>query len=83
MLIDFQNIFGPELKMVTENQSDVEEFIDKLYQLIQPIKTVDFNIFIVDNKENFDVIMNDFYKEVSVMERKTHFFIDSTFDSLR
>ncbi|XP_077294859.1 dynein axonemal heavy chain 10-like [Arctopsyche grandis] len=83
VLIQFENIFGTELKSILKDQTEIQKIIKLVQQLVFSIQTVDFSLFIPDNKENWDVIINEFYKDVAIVEDKAKIFIDDSFENLR
>lgn len=48
-----------------------------------PIENTDFEIFRVNYKENWEAVMNVFYKEVRVLENEAVSIIDQSFKTLR
>ncbi|KOB63658.1 putative ciliary dynein heavy chain, partial [Operophtera brumata] len=46
-----------------DDPTQIDDVRKRVKNLVYPIRTIDFSVFVFDNKENWDVIMGDFWKE--------------------
>ncbi|KAJ0174233.1 hypothetical protein K1T71_010379 [Dendrolimus kikuchii] len=83
VLIDFERIFGLELKSIISDPTQIDDVRKRVKNLVYPIKTIDFSVFVFDNKENWDVIMGDFWSEVRYLEEEAKNYINQSFGNLR
>ncbi|XP_075981627.1 dynein heavy chain at 89D [Anticarsia gemmatalis] len=83
VLIDFERIFGLELKSIISDPTQIDDVRKRVKNLVYPIRTIDFSVFVFDNKENWDVIMGDFWSEVRYLEEEAKNYINSSFGNLR
>ncbi|XP_028025407.1 dynein heavy chain 10, axonemal [Bombyx mandarina] len=83
VLIDFERIFGLELKSIISDPTQIDDVRKRVKNLVYPIRTVDFSVFVFDNKENWDVIMGDFWNEVRYLEDEAKNYINQSFGNLR
>lgn len=81
--MELKNVFGPELKSILKDKAEIDNIVHSIQRLVHPIQTVDFSLFMPDNKENWDVIINELYKEASVLEERCKQFIDNCFENLK
>ncbi|KAB0803715.1 hypothetical protein PPYR_00685 [Photinus pyralis] len=83
VMVHFNNIFGPELRAIVIDPQKVDQVTRRVDNLVVPIENLDFDLFLSKNKENWEAIMNDFYKEVRILEREAVTFINQSFKMLR
>ncbi|PZC71734.1 hypothetical protein B5X24_HaOG212562 [Helicoverpa armigera] len=83
VLIDFERIFGLELKSIISDPTQIDDVRKRVKNLVYPIRTIDFSVFVFDNKENWDVIMGDFWNEVRYLEEEAKNYINQSFGNLR
>nr|XP_034835442.1 dynein heavy chain 10, axonemal [Maniola hyperantus] len=83
VLIDFERIFGNELKSIISDPTQIDDVRKRVEKLVYPIRTIDFSVFVFDNKENWDVIMGDFWNEVRYLEEEAKNYINQSFSNLR
>lgn len=83
VVIDFERIFGLELKSIISDPTQIDDVRKRVQNLVYPIRTIDFSIFAFDNKENWDVIMGDFWAEVRYLEEEAKNYINASFGNLR
>ncbi|XP_063540762.1 dynein axonemal heavy chain 10 [Cydia strobilella] len=83
VLIDFERIFGLELASIISDPTQIDDVRKRVKNLVFPIRTIDFSVFVYDNKENWDVIMGDFWTEVRYLEEEAKNYINSSFGNLR
>ncbi|XP_018050925.1 PREDICTED: dynein heavy chain 10, axonemal [Atta colombica] len=79
VLQDFYNIFGPDLKSIINDPAQIDTVVKRVDALIVPIEEVDFDIFDVFNKENWEALNAWFYEEVIFLEDQAKFYIDECF----
>jgi dynein heavy chain len=83
VLDQFHKFFGPELRAVTGDSESIDEIEMKVAELVEPLESVQFDIFSPLFKPNWDIEMAKFHKSVGEIESMTHHFIDTSFDNLR
>ncbi|XP_049877279.1 dynein axonemal heavy chain 10 [Pectinophora gossypiella] len=83
VMIDFERIFGMELKSIISDPTQIDDVRKRVTNLVYPIRTVDFSVFVYGNKENWDVLMNDFWNEVRYLEEEAKNYINNSFGNLR
>lgn len=83
MLIDFERVFGAELKSIISDPTQIDDVRKRVKNLVHPIRTIDFSVFVYDNRENWDVVMSDFWKEVRYLEDEAKNYINQSFGNLR
>lgn len=83
VVIDFERVFGMELKSIISDPTQIDDIRKRVVNLVFPIRTIDFCIFNFNNKENWDVIMNDFWTEVKYLEEEAKNNINNSFSNLR
>lgn len=83
VIFDFTNIFGDELKSILNDPQKIDAVIRRVEKLVVPIENADFDIFKETCKENWEAIMNFFFKEVKQLEKEASYFIDQCFKMLR
>lgn len=76
-------MFGLELASIISDPTQIDDVRKRVKNLVYPIRTIDFSVFVFDNKENWDVIMNDFWNEVRYLEEEAKNYINSCFSNLR
>lgn len=72
-----------ELKSIISDPTQIDDIRKRVVNLVYPIRTIDFCIFNFNNKENWDVIMNDFWTEVKYLEDEAKNNINNSFSNLR
>ncbi|XP_026741363.1 dynein heavy chain 10, axonemal [Trichoplusia ni] len=83
VLIDFERIFGLELKSIISDPTQIDDVRKRVKNLVYPIRTIDFSVFVFDNKENWDAIMGEFWNEVKYLEDEAKNYINQSFGNLR
>ncbi|KAJ2948630.1 hypothetical protein O0L34_g7885 [Tuta absoluta] len=83
VLMDFERIFGNELKSIISDPSAIDDVRKRVANLIYPFRTVDFSVFAFNNKENWDAMMGDFWNEVRYLEDEAKTHIGASFGNLR
>ncbi|XP_044581988.1 dynein axonemal heavy chain 10-like [Cotesia glomerata] len=82
VLQSYYNIFGPDLKSIITDPSQIDVIVKRVDELILPISNADFNIFNKLNQENWDATMAWFYLEVASLQKEALFLIDDYFKAL-
>lgn len=72
-----------ELKSILSDPSAIDDVRKRVAFLIWPIRNIDFSVYVYDNKENWDVIMSDFWREVRYLEEEAKNYINQSFANLR
>lgn len=80
---EFHNIFGPELKAVTGDPKSIEEVIDQVNRLKDPLKQIEFEQFDQRLRTDWKGMMDSFHRSVVAIENKAKHFIDASFKTLR
>ncbi|GLH16145.1 Uncharacterized protein GBIM_20498 [Gryllus bimaculatus] len=83
VLKDFKNIFGVELKSILTDPAQIDAVMDRVYDLLLPIKNSYFDIYDWNNELNWESTMQWFQKEVKILEYQAEYFIASSFKLLR
>ncbi|KAK6624941.1 hypothetical protein RUM44_011805 [Polyplax serrata] len=79
----FKKIFGPKLKSIISDPGQIDAVIKRVENLLLSIETTDFDIYKPACKDNWDAIVESFYKEVKQLEKEAKIFIDESFKILR
>lgn len=79
----FKNIFGAELKSIINDPGQIDAVVKKVENLLSPIETADFDIYKPICRDNWEAIVQSFYKEVKSLEKEAKTFIDESFKILR
>ena len=66
VLIDFANIFGPELKSIVNDPSQIDAVVRRVESLVEPIEIADYCIFSSNSKENWTATLQEFYERVKL-----------------
>lgn len=83
IISQFGNIFGPEMKSILNDPQKIDHVTRRVENLVYQIENTDFDIFTPNYKENWEAIMEYFYKEVAALENEAVSFIDQSFKTLR
>lgn len=83
VIYDFTNIFGPELKSILNDPERIDSVMRRVENLILPIENADFDVFRASYKENWEALMQFFFKEVKKLEQEAVIFIDQSFKTLK
>lgn len=82
-MVQFENIFGPELKSMIYDPQQIDLVIKQVEELVVPIQMAEFDIYNKEYKENWDAVMAAVYKQVHLLENKAKFFINMSFKNLK
>lgn len=69
ILEEFYNIFGPDLKGVTDDPKRIDEVLCRVDSLLLPIEEAGFNPFNSHKMRSWKIIMQDFHTVVEVSFR--------------
>nr|XP_023024309.1 dynein heavy chain 10, axonemal [Leptinotarsa decemlineata] len=83
IIYHFKNIFGPELRAIVSDPQSIDNVAKRVDKLVVQIENTDFDIFDLNCKENWEAIMQNFYKEVRQLELEGVSFIDQSFKMIR
>ncbi|XP_058809033.1 dynein axonemal heavy chain 10 [Phymastichus coffea] len=82
VLRDFYNIFGEELKSIVDDPARIDSIIERVTQLLGPIRNAEVDAFNEYNRESWEATMSWFRAEVARLEIEAKIFIDECFASL-
>ena len=68
MLLEFYNIFGPELKAVTGDPKRIEDVLKRVVGLVQPLEAVKNDPFELKSAPQWKSLMSWFNREVVEIE---------------
>lgn len=77
VLIDFANIFGPELKAIVNDPAQIDSVVRRVENLVEPIEQADFCIFSSSSKENWVATLQEFYNKVKLIHNNFMQFLYS------
>ncbi|GFO07643.1 dynein heavy chain 10, axonemal-like [Plakobranchus ocellatus] len=80
---EFLNIFSQELKNVTGDAGRIDEVVDQVYELVEPISQLPYDAFSPLRASSWNSLKTKFYKRVTEIEQTAKLFIDDSFQSLR
>jgi len=83
VLLQFQNILGPELKAVTGDSRAIDESLARVNALTVAFETVPFDIFDRRFQASWESVMHRFREDVSKIEEVVKSFINDSFKKLR
>lgn len=83
VFIQFENIFSNHLKSIIKEPEEVDIMIKKVYELIQHIVTIDYDVFRPGNLENWEATLEYFQKFVDKTEIEANVVLDRCINVLR
>ncbi|KAH8057483.1 dynein light chain binding protein [Aureococcus anophagefferens] len=83
VLDQFHKFLGPELKAVTGESDGIDQVMERVERLVEPLESVPFNIFDRRYKESWSKVMDNFHDHVEQIEDMTRSFIEQSFQKLR
>ncbi|XP_028270606.1 dynein heavy chain 10, axonemal isoform X2 [Parambassis ranga] len=83
ILKDFHNIFGHELKGVSGDPKRIDEMLCRVENLVLPIEKFGMDVFDINKRGSWKIIMQDFDASVQAIEGEAISFIDQSFKTLR
>lgn len=83
IIYHFKNIFGPEMRAIVSDPQSIDNVTERVNTLVLPIERTGFDIFDPNHKENWEAIMQNFYKEVKQLDQEGTSFIDQSFKMIR
>lgn len=82
-LEEFYQIFGSEMKNVTEEEEMVDQFLNSINQLQQTFLTCYFDPFQRENVAQWRILIEDFRHRSALIEKEAKIFIRTAFTQLR
>lgn len=83
VFMQFENIFSNRMKSIIREPEEVDNIMKKVYQLIDYILTIDYDLFKPGNLENWQATLEYFYKYVGQVEIQSYDVLDNCIASLR
>lgn len=80
---EFENMFGYRLRSNVADPEEVDIMIKKVYRLLNHILNVDYDIFVPNNKDNWEATLDYFYKCMDSVENEARVVLDQCIDSLK
>ncbi|BFZ18222.1 hypothetical protein BsWGS_21261 [Bradybaena similaris] len=80
---EFNNIFSQELKDVTGDAERIDDVLEQVYELVEPIALLPYDAFSPTRYVSWQALKSKFYKRVVEIEDSAKDFIDESFQSLR
>lgn len=71
------------MRSIVDDPQKIDDVARKVEHLVYYIENADFDIFHSRFKENWEAIMDNFYKDSSTLENEAVSFIDQSFKTLR
>ncbi|KAH8358423.1 hypothetical protein KR093_000053 [Drosophila rubida] len=83
VFIQYENLFGHNLKALITDPAIVDNLMRKIYRLLDDlIRTVDYDMFLPSNWENWEYSLEQFNKRLEVLEMEAKTVIDQSINSL-
>src|SRR5690349_12580488 len=76
-------MFGYRLRSNVADPEEVDIMIKKVYRLLNHILNVDYDIFVPNNKDNWEATLDYFYKCMEGVENEARGVLDQCIDSLK
>eukprot|EP00958_Prasinococcus_capsulatus_P027403 scaffold5502_cov390-Prasinococcus_capsulatus_cf.AAC.6 len=80
---DLQKVLGSKLKVVTGDTQSIDEIIQRVVAMVQPILNIHFDLFDKTEQTRWSAIIEEFDSATECIQRATHAFIDASFKKLR
>lgn len=80
---EFENMFGHRLRSNVADPEEVDIMIKKVYRLLNHILNVDYDIFVPNNRDNWEATLDYFYKCMETVENEARAVLDQCIDSLK
>lgn len=80
---EFENMFGYRLRSNVADPEEVDIMIKKVYRLLHHILNIDYDIFVPNNKDNWEATLDYFYKCMETVENEARVVLDQCIDSLK
>ena len=80
---DFHKFLGPELKAVTGDAQGIDEVIQRVNAMVDPIQNLTFDVFDKSSMAKWAEVSAKFGQDKEQIERATRAFIDTSFKKLR
>ncbi|XP_017847923.1 dynein heavy chain 10, axonemal [Drosophila busckii] len=83
VFIQYENLFGRNLKALITDPAIVDNLMRKIYRLLDDlIRTVDYDMFMPSNWENWEYSLEQFNKRLENLELEAKTVIDQSINSL-
>ncbi|KAH8417458.1 hypothetical protein KR222_000260 [Zaprionus bogoriensis] len=83
VFIQYENLFGRNLKALITDPAIVDNLMRKIYRLLNDlIRTVDYDMFLPSNWENWEYSLEQFNKHLELLEMEAKTVIDQSINSL-
>ncbi|KAL7729890.1 hypothetical protein ACLKA6_014739 [Drosophila palustris] len=83
VFIQYENLFGHNLKALITDPAIVDNLMRKIYRLLDDlIRTVDYDMFLPSNWENWEYSLEQFNKRLEMLEMEAKTVIDQSINSL-
>ncbi|EDV92648.1 GH18884 [Drosophila grimshawi] len=83
VFIQYENLFGRNLKALITDPAIVDNLMRKIYRLLDElIRSVDYDMFMPSNWENWEYSLEQFNKHLEVLEIEAKTVIDQSINSL-
>jgi dynein heavy chain, axonemal len=76
-------LFGSRLRSNVADPEEVDIMIKKVYRLLNHILNIDYDIFVPNNKDNWEATLDYFYKYMENVENEARIVLDQCIDSLK
>lgn len=76
-------MFGYRLRSNVADPEEVDIIVKKVYRLLNHILNVDYDIFVPNNKDNWEATLDYFYKCMGSVENEARIVLDQCIDSLK
>ncbi|CAG5116361.1 unnamed protein product, partial [Candidula unifasciata] len=76
---EFNNIFSQELKDVTGDADRIDDVLEQVYELVEPIALLPYDAFSPSRNASWQALKAKFYKRVVEIEDAAKDFIDESF----
>lgn len=76
-------MFGHRLRSNVADPEEVDIMIKKVYRLLNHILNVDYDIFVPNNRDNWEATIDYFYKCMDNVENEARVVLDQCIDSLK
>lgn len=71
------------MRSIVDDPQKIDDVARKVENLVFHIENADFDVFNPRFKENWEAIMDSFFKDATKLENEAVFFIDQSFKTLR
>lgn len=76
-------MFGQKLRAYVADPEEVDIMMKKVYKLVHLILSIDYDIFVPNNKDNWEASLEYFYKCLEAVENEAKKVLDQCVESLK